>query len=56
MLEKILDEVENQLDKSIKDLRTNRGREYLSTQFEELYIEKGIIKQLQFLIHLNKMV
>ena len=38
--------VENQLDKSIKALRIDRGHEYLSEQFEELYDEKGIARQL----------
>ena len=38
--------VENQLDKSIKALRTDRGREYLSKQFKELCDEKGIMRQL----------
>ena len=38
--------VENQLDKSIKALRTDRGREYLSEQFKELCEEKGIKRQL----------
>lgn len=37
-------EVENQLDKSVKALRTDRGREYLSDQFKELCEEKGIIR------------
>ena len=37
--------VENQLDKSIKTLRTDRGREYLYEQFKELYNEKGIARQ-----------
>uniref|UniRef100_M1DVJ7 Retrotransposon protein, Ty1-copia subclass n=1 Tax=Solanum tuberosum TaxID=4113 RepID=M1DVJ7_SOLTU len=41
-----LNEVENQLDKNIKSLRTDRGREYLSKQFEELCTEKGFIRQL----------
>ena len=36
--------VENQLDNSIKALRTDRGREYLSEQFKELYDEKGIMR------------
>ena len=39
-------EVENQLDKSVKALRTDRGREYLSDQFRELCEEKGIVRQL----------
>ena len=38
--------VENQLDKSIKALRTDRGHEYLSEQFKELCDEKGIAWQL----------
>ena len=38
--------VENQLDKKIKVLRTDRGREYLSNQFKELCNEKGIERQL----------
>jgi transposase InsO family protein len=38
--------VENQLDKSIKALRTDCGREYLSEQFKELCEEKGIKREL----------
>ena len=38
--------VENQLDQSIKALKTDRGCEYLSEQFKELYDEKGIERQL----------
>jgi transposase InsO family protein len=38
--------VENKLDNSIKALRTDRGREYLSEQFKELCDEKGIMRQL----------
>ena len=38
--------VENQLDKRVKGLRTERGREYLSKQFKILYNEKGIKRQL----------
>jgi transposase InsO family protein len=38
--------VENQLDKSIKVFRTDRGCEYLSEQFKELCDEKGILRQL----------
>ena len=34
------------LDKSIKALRTDRGREYLSEQFKELCDEKGIARLL----------
>ena len=39
-------EVENQLDRSIKALRTDRGREYLSEQFKVHCEEKGVIRQL----------
>ena len=38
--------VENQLDKSIKALRTDRGCKYLSEQFKELCDERGIARQL----------
>ena len=38
--------VENQLDKSIKALKTDHGREYLSKQFKEFCDEKGIARQL----------
>ena len=38
--------VENQLDKRIKALRTDRGREYLSDEFKALCDEKGIEHQL----------
>ena len=48
--------VENQLDKSIKAFRTDRGCKYLSEQFKELCDEKGIERKLQCLIHRNKMV
>ena len=43
---KFLNEVENQLDKKVKALRTDRGRECLSEQFKKLCEEKGIIRQL----------
>ena len=39
-------EVENRHEKSLKALRTNRGREYLSNQFKDLCEEKGIRRQL----------
>uniref|UniRef100_A0A2N9FZX9 Integrase catalytic domain-containing protein n=1 Tax=Fagus sylvatica TaxID=28930 RepID=A0A2N9FZX9_FAGSY len=39
-------EVENQHEKSLKALRTDRGREYLSDQFKDLCEEKGIRRQL----------
>ena len=43
---KFMNLTENQLDKKIKALRTDRGREYLSDQFRELCDEKGISRQL----------
>ena len=39
-----LSEIENQLDKKIKTLRTHRGRKYLSEQFKELCIDKKITR------------
>ena len=39
-------EVENQHEKSLKTLRTNRGREYFSNYFKDLCEENGISKQL----------
>ena len=41
--------VENQLDKKIKTLRTDQGREYLSEQFKDLCDENGISRQLTIL-------
>jgi transposase InsO family protein len=38
--------VENQHEKSLKTLRTYRGREYLSEKFNNLCEEKGICRQL----------
>ena len=38
--------VENQLNKTIKALRTDHKREYLSEQFKALCDEKGIVRQL----------
>ena len=38
--------VENQLDKKIKTLRRDRGREYILEQFKDLCDEKGISRQL----------
>jgi transposase InsO family protein len=43
---KFLNLVENQLDRKVKALRTDRGREYLSDQFRQLCDEKGIERQL----------
>ena len=39
-------EVETQLERRIKTLRTDRGREYLSNLFKEFCEEKGIRMQL----------
>ena len=39
-------EVENQLGKTIKALRTDRGGEYMSHEFDDLLKECGIISQL----------
>ena len=41
-----INEVENQLDRKIKAVRTDRGREYLSEQFAKLCNDKGILRQL----------
>ena len=37
---------ENQLDRKVKALRTDRGREYLSDEFKQMCEEKGILRQL----------
>ncbi|KAI9162085.1 hypothetical protein LWI28_023693 [Acer negundo] len=39
-------EVENQLEKHIKVLRSNHGREYLSGEFQQYLIDNGIASQL----------
>src|SRR5438270_549399 len=44
--ETYLNEVENKLERKVKTLRTDRGREYLSDQFKELCEKKGIVRQL----------
>ena len=46
---KFINLVENQLDKKIKALRIDRGREYLSDQFKQLCDENGIVYQLTIL-------
>ncbi|WCJ29450.1 Retrovirus-related Pol polyprotein from transposon TNT 1-94 [Euphorbia peplus] len=43
---KFMNLVENQLDRKIKVLRTDRGREYLSEEFKTLCDERGIEHQL----------
>ena len=49
-------EVENQLGKKIKVLRSDRGGEYLSIEFNNYLKECGIISQLSPLEHHNSMV
>ena len=39
-------EVENQLGKTIKTLRSNRGGEYLDNDFEEFLVQHVIVSQL----------
>ena len=41
--------VENHLDKKIKTLRRDWGREYILEQFKDLCDEKGISRQLTIL-------
>jgi transposase InsO family protein len=36
-------EVENQLERKIKRLRSNRGGEYFSSEFSEFCVEHGVI-------------
>ena len=43
--EKFKGNVENQTGKSIKTLQSNRGGEYLSTEFIEFLKEHGIVSQ-----------
>jgi len=38
-------EVENQLERKIKDLRSDRGGEYFSNDFDEFCVEHGIIHE-----------
>jgi transposase InsO family protein len=38
-------EVENQLERKIKRLRSDRGGEYFSNVFDEFYVEHGIIHE-----------
>ena len=38
-------EVENQLDRKIKRLRSDRGGEYFSNEFDAFYAEHGIIHE-----------
>ena len=43
---RFIKEVENQIERTLKVLRTDRGREYLSEQFKGLCEDKGIQRQL----------
>ena len=36
-------EVQNQLDRTIKSLRSDRGGEYLDTEFKDFLVEYGIV-------------
>jgi transposase InsO family protein len=38
-------EVENQLERKVKRLRSDRGGEYFSSEFSEFCIEHGIIHE-----------
>jgi transposase InsO family protein len=38
-------EVENQLERKVKRLRSDRGGEYFSSEFSEFYVEHGIIHE-----------
>jgi transposase InsO family protein len=38
--------VENQLDRNVKALRTDRGHKYLSDEFKQICEEKRIFRQL----------
>ena len=42
-------EVEQQLGKQVKTLRSDRGGEYLSDQFQAYLVERGILTQLTVL-------
>ena len=46
-----MNEVENQLDESIKALRTDQGREYLSKQFEELCTGNGTFQTINYSLY-----
>ena len=49
-------EVENQLDKCIKAIRSDRGGEYLLRDFKDYLIENGLYPKLLHLELHNKMV
>ena len=37
--------VENQLERKVKQLRSDREGEYISSEFSEFYVEHGIIHE-----------
>ena len=49
-------EIEDQLGKSIKTIRFDRGGKYLLGDFKDFLTKKGIISQLTHLEQHNKMV
>ena len=49
-------EAEKQLGKSLKTLLSNRGHEYLDTEFKEHFLEHGILSQLTAPEHHSRMV
>ena len=48
-------EAENQLDRKIKRLRSDRGGEYFSNEFDAFCAEHGIIMRGRLPIHLSQM-
>ena len=46
MFKRFVTEVETKLDRRVKTLRTDRGREYLSDMFKDFCKEKSIIRHL----------
>ena len=56
MFKSFQNEVQNQLGKTIKALRSDRGGEYLSQEFDDHLKTCGIISQLTPLEHHNGMV
>jgi hypothetical protein len=48
-------EVENQLERKIKHLRSDHGGEYFSILFDKFYAEHGIIHERQLPIRPNQM-
>ena len=56
MFKRYKTEVENQNDRKMKILRSDRGGEYFPNDFSTFYEEHGIIYQSLALIHPNKMV